>query len=375
MTLRASVLPLALMTVLASLSCNRSGRTFRLGGVGPATGEAASFGLSYRKGMAMAVEEWNLRGGVLGRKIILYFEDDQDDPVEGAAAFARLIHRDKVAAVVGSGTSRVSLAGAPICQEARVPMITPTSTHPKVTEAGDHIFRACFLDAFQATAAARFAVEHLKARKAACLFDLDNEYPSGLAEVFRRRFLAMGGQVTAFEGHGSGATDFKVQLARIIATRPDLIYLPDYYRDVALAVKQARELGFRGPLAGGDGWDSPRLPLLCGPAVEGCCFTAHFAKDDPRPIAQGFVKRFRYKYGEDPDSHACLAYDAAWLVLDAARRAGSADRRAIRDALQASDVEVVSGRIRFDSRRDPIKDAVILEVKNGNFVYRSSIHP
>jgi branched-chain amino acid transport system substrate-binding protein len=375
MKFRALTLSLALIAAGGSGSCDRSGKTFHLGGVGPATGEAASFGISYRKGMEMAVEEWNARGGVMDQKIKLHFADDKGDPAEGATAFTMLIRKDRVSAIVGSGPSKVSLAGAPICQAARVPMISPTSTHPKVTEVGDHIFRACFLDSFQGTVGARFAVEDLKAGKAACLFDLGNDYTVGLAQYFKAKFIALGGEITAFEGHATGTPDFKVQLTKIIATRPDVIYLPDFYQDVALIARQARELGYRGPLVGGDGWDSPKLTELGGPAIEGCFFTAHYAKDDPRPVIQEFVKRFRLKHGGDPDSHACLAYDATYLVLDAVRRAKSTEGPAIRDALQATDTEVVSGRIKFDSNRNPIKDAVVLQVRNGNFVFRSLVHP
>lgn len=375
MNFRALTLSLALIAAGGSVSCDRGAKTFHLGGVGPITGEAASFGLSYRKGMDMAVEEWNARGGVLGQQVKLHFADDKGDPAEGATAFTMLIRKDRVSAIVGSGPSKVSLAGAPICQTARVPMISPTSTHPKVTEAGDHIFRACFLDSFQGTVGARFAAEDLRARKAACLFDLGNDYTVGLAQCFKAKFLALGGEITAFEGHASGTPDFKVQLTKILATRPDVIYLPDFYQDAALVVRQARELGYRGPLVGGDGWDSPKLAELGGPAIEGCFFTTHYAKDDPRPIIQDFVKKFRYKFGADPDGHACLAYDATCLVLDAVRRAGSKEGRAVRDALQATDTEVVSGRIRFDAGRNPIKDAVVLQVRNGNYVFRSSVHP
>ena len=282
---------------------------------------------------------------------------------------------DKVSAVVGTVMSKCSLAGAPICQSAKVPMISPTSTNPKVTLVGDYIFRACFIDPFQGTVGAKFSIEELKAKKAACLFDVGNDYTKGLAEFFKAKFTAMGGEVTGFEGHATGTTDFKAQLTKILATKPEVLYVSDYYNDVALIAKQARELGFKGPLVGGDGWDSPKLCEVGGAAVEGCFFTNHYAADDTRPIIQEFVKKYKDKYNANPDALACLAYDATYLVLDAVKRAGKVDGPAIKDALKATDMAVVSGQVKFDGDRNPIKSAVVIEIKGGKFVYRSTVNP
>jgi branched-chain amino acid transport system substrate-binding protein len=368
-------LSLALLATGLLCSCETDGKAFHLGGVGPRTGEAATYGISYHRAMQMAVAEWNARGGVLGQPIKLHFADDKGDPAEGASVFTMLIRKDRVSAIVGSAMSKVSLVGAPICQSARVPMVTPSSTHPQVTEVGDHIFRTCFLDSFQGEVGARFAVQEFQARRAACLFDVGNDYTVELAEWFRKTFQALGGTVTAFEGHASGNPDFMPQLTKILTTRPDVIYLPDFYNDVAIIARQARDLGYRGPLLGGDGWDSPHLVQVGGTAVEGSYFTTHFAKDDPRPVAQEFVKKYLARFGEIPDSHACLAYDATCLVLDSVRRANSRDGQAIRKALAAADVEGVAGRIRFDQRRNPIKNATVLQVKDALVVYHSTIQP
>jgi branched-chain amino acid transport system substrate-binding protein len=375
MKIHAPILALAMVAISSSVSCDKNGNTFRLGGVAPATGEAATFGFSDHMAMNLAVDEWNEKGGVLGKKIRLFFADDKGDPAEGATVFTKLIEQNKVSAIVGAAMTKVSLAGAPICQAAGIPMISPTSTSPKVTEVGDHIFRACFIDPFQGTIGAKFAFEALKARKAACLFDVGNDYTKGLSECFVARFTAMGGQITGFEGHATGTPDFKVQLTKIIRTMPDVIYAPDFYNDASLIARQARELGFKGPLLGGDGWDSAKLVEVGGSAVDGCFFTAHHAKDDPRPLIQDFVKKYRYRYNVDPDGHACLAYDATHLMLDAVNRAGSSDGKAIRDALQATDLEVVSGHVRFDSNRNPMKPAAMLEVKEGKFIYRATVQP
>jgi len=357
------------------LACDKGSKTFNLGGVGPVTGEAATFGVSTKNGIELAVSEWNAKGGVLDKQIKLSFADDKGDPAEGATVYTKLIEQDKVSAVVGTVMSKVSLAGAPICQNAKIPMISPTSTNPKVTQVGDYIFRACFIDPFQGTVGAKFAFDELKAKKAACLFDVGNDYTKGLSEFFKAKFTALGGQVTGFEGHASGTTDFKAQLTKILATKPDVLYVSDYYNDAALIAKQARELGFKGPMIGGDGWDSPKLVEVGGAAVEGCFFTNHYAKDDTRPVVQDFVKKYKGKYNEDPDALACLAYDATNLMLDAVKRAGKTDGAAIKDALKATDMSLVSGQVKFDDDRNPVKSAVIIEIKGGKQVYRASVNP
>lgn len=375
MKFNVSSTALAVLTAVSFASCERRGETFHIGGVAPVTGEAATFGLSAQNAMKLATDEWNAEGGILGKKIRLFFGDDKGDPAEGATVFTKLIEQDKVSAIVGAAQTKVSLAGAPICQAAGIPMISPTATHPKVTGVGDLIFRACFIDSFQGTSGARFAVQELKAKKAACLFEAGNDYTRGLADYFAAEFRALGGAVTGFEGHASGTLDFKVQLAKILPTRPDLIYVPDYYSDSALIAKQARELGFKGPLLGSDGWDSPQLVAIGGGAVNGCFFTAYYTKDDPRPSIQAFVKKYRGKYHVDPDGEACLAYDATQIMLDAVRRAGSSDGKAIRDALMATDMEVVSSHVRFDQKRNPIKPATILEIRDGKSCFRATVNP
>lgn len=348
----------------------------KIGGIGPVTGEAATFGVSTKNGMTMAVEEWNAKGGVFNnRKVKLIFEDDKGDPAEGATVYTKLIQQDGVVAIVGTVMSKVSLAGAPICQAAGIPMISPTSTNEKVTLVGDYIFRACFIDPFQGTVGANFAYQDLKARNAAAIFDLGNDYTKGLAENFKKQFEKLGGKVVAFEGHPSGATDFKAQLTKILQAKPDVIYIPDYYNDVGLIAKQVRELGFKGPLIGGDGWDSPELVKIGGTAVENGFFTNHYSSEDKRPIVQDFVKKYKAKFGAEPDALAALGYDAMYIMLDAIARAKSTKGADIRDALKKTDINVVSGRVKFDENRNPIKSAVIIEIKGGKQVYRTTVNP
>jgi branched-chain amino acid transport system substrate-binding protein len=346
-----------------------------VGAVGPVTGAAATFGISTKNGDQLAVDEWNAKGGVLGKQVKMVFADDKGDPAEGATAYTKLIQQDKVCAIVGTAMSKVALAGAPICQAAKIPMVATTATNPKVTAVGDYIFRACFIDPFQGTVGANFAYNNLKARKAALIYDLGNDYTKGLAEFFKTQFIKLGGKIVADEGHDTGITDFKAQLTRIVQAKPDIIYNPDYYNDVALIAKQARELGFKGPLMGGDGWDSPDLVKIGGSAVEGCYFTNHYSKDDPRPIVQDFIKRYQAKFNAVPDAFAVLAYDAMNITLNAIKTAGSTKGPAIRDALAATDLDCVTGHIKFDADRNPIKSAVIIEIKNGQQQFVTTVAP
>lgn len=346
-----------------------------IGLIVPLTGEAATYGVSTKQGAELAAAEINTGGGLLGKQIAFKIADDKGDPTEGAAAYTRLIDQDKVAAIIGAVMSKVSLAGAPICQSRGVPMITSSSTNPKVTEVGDYIFRACFIDPFQGTVGATFAFNDLKVKKAACIFDVGNDYTKGLSEFFRDRFSRLGGRIVGFEAHPTGATDFNAQLTKMIAAQPELIYISDYYNDVGLIAKQARDLGFKGYLLGGDGWDSPDLVGIGGTSVEGGYFTNHFSKDDKRPEVKDFVAAYTAKFGAAPDALGALGYDASNILFDAIKRAGSIDRAAIRDALKTTSFNTVSGKITFDADRNPIKSAVIIKVKNGQQAYQATVRP
>ncbi len=368
---------IALGLGIGMAACSSGPKEIVIGGVGPVTGEAATFGVSTKNAYEMAIAEWNANKGINGKQLKLVFADDKGDPTEGATVYTKLIQQDKVVAIVGTVMSKVSLAGAPICQSSGIPMISPTSTNPKVTEVGDFIFRACFIDPFQGTVGAQFAFNDLGAKKAAALFDSGNDYAKGLSEFFKAKFEELGGagSVVAFEGHASGTTDFKAQLTKILAAKPDVLYVSDYYQDVALIAKQARELGFKGPMVGGDGWDSPDLVKIGGAAVENGFFTNHYSAEDTRPIVQDFVKKYTAKYGAAPDALATLGYDAMTLMLDAIKRAGKTDGKSIRDALKAADLAVVSGQVKFDASRNPVKSAVIIEIKDGKQVYKTTVNP
>ena len=230
-------LGLAVSAILPFVGCDKN-KEVVIGGVAPLTGEAATFGVSTKNGYDLAVAEWNAKGGVLGKQVKLVFADDKGDPAEGATVYTKLIEQDKACAIVGTVMSKVSLAGAPICQAAKIPMIATASTNPKVTGVGNFVFRACFIDPFQGTVGAKFAFDDLKAKKAACLFDVGNDYTKGLSEFFKTKFTALGGEIVGFEGHATGTSDFKAQLTKVLAAKPDVLYVSDYYSDVAIIANE-----------------------------------------------------------------------------------------------------------------------------------------
>jgi len=273
--------------------------------------------------------------------------------------------------------SKNSLAIAPICQSKGVVMISPASTNPEVTKKGDYIFRVCFLDSFQGIVMARYAYNDLKLAKAAVLYDNANDYNKGLAQFFEEEYKRLGGEIVASEAFTDEekTVDFKAQLTTIKAAKPEFLYLPNYYAASALIMKQARELGLDVPAGGGDGWDSPKLVEIGGKAVEGGAFSNHFSKDDPSPEVQGFVKKYRDKYGKDPDALASLAYDAAHVLISAIEKARSLKGSDIRDALKATQLKGTTGNISFDQDRNPIKSAVILQIKDGRQQYITTVNP
>ncbi|HHV79675.1 MAG TPA: ABC transporter substrate-binding protein [Firmicutes bacterium] len=337
-----------------------------IGVITPITGDVATFGESTRNAVLLLAEQWNAKGGLLGKKIVVKVEDDRNQPQDSAAAAQKLITQDKVVGIVGSVASKCTLAAAPIAQENKIPLISGTSTNEKVTQVGDYIFRACFIDPFQGAVMARFAFNNLKAKTAACLFDVTNDYPKGLAEEFKKEFEKLGGKVVEYQTYNYGDQDFKPQLTKIKTKNPDVLFLSDYYNTVGLIAKQARELGIKSVFLGGDGWDSPDLVKIGGKAVEGGYFSNHYSPESTAPEAVEFLKAYKAKYNKDPDALAALGYDAALLLFDAIKRAGSTEGAKIRDALAATkDFKAVSGTITFDANRNPIKDAAIITIKDG----------
>jgi branched-chain amino acid transport system substrate-binding protein len=346
----------------------------RVGHVASLTGDTATFGQSTERGMRMALEEINAKGGALGRPLELLSEDDRSVTEEARTAAQKLLQRDRVVALLGEIASSRSLAAAPEAQRAKVPMISPGSTNPKVTEVGDYIFRACFIDPFQGTVMARFAAEELKVKKVAILFDFKQDYSVGLADYFRDTFKKMGGEIVADERYTSGDIEFRAQLTTIRAAKPEAIFVPGYYTELGLIAKQARELGIDVPLLGGDGWDSEKTLEIGGQAVEGYYFSTHYAADSDSPKVRDFVARYKQKYSETPDAMAALGYDTAGILADALTRAGDTDGAKLRDAIAGTkDYDGVTGKISIDAARNARKDAVVLKIEGGKFKFYRSV--
>jgi branched-chain amino acid transport system substrate-binding protein len=352
-----------------------------VGAVGSMTGSEATFGISSDRGIKLAVQEANAAGGVKARKLEVHSEDDQSKPEEAATAATRLIASDHIIALLGEVASTISLRMAPKAQAAKVPMITPSSTNPKVTQVGDYIFRACFIDTFQGYVMAKFATGDLKVKKVGVLKDVRSDYSVGLAQSFSENLVSMGGTVVANESYSKGDVDFKAQLTNLKAAAPQAIFIPGYYTDVGLIARQARDVGLTIPLLGGDGWESDKLYDIGKEALDGSYFSNHYAADDPNPIIQGRIKRFvesyQKVYGSVPDSLAAQAYDAAGMLIDAMKRATEISGPAIRDALAATKgYPAVTGDITMDANRNPVKSAVVVKVApGGKFQYVTRVAP
>jgi len=350
--------------------------TILLGEVGSLSGSEASFGISTRNGIELALNDVNAAGGVKGKKLAVRVYDDQGKPEEAANAVTRLINQDKVVAILGEVASTNSLAMAPKAQEAKIPMVTPSSTNPKVTEVGDYIFRVCFIDPFQGLVMAKFATENLKLKNVAVLKDNKSDYSLGLSQVFIESFGKLGGKIVGEEAYSKGDTDFRAQLTSIKGKKPDAIYVPGYYTDVGVIARQAKEMGLNVPLLGGDGWESEKLFELGGKAIEGSYFSNHYSSEDPSPRVKKFIADYQKAYNAAPDSLAALGYDAAMVVVEALKRAPDTSGPALRDELaKTKGHEGIAGTITLDEKRNPVKPAVVLKVSEGKASYVATVNP
>lgn len=330
------------------------------------TGPQATFGISTDNAIKLAIKEQNAKGGVKGRKIELVTIDDAGKQSEAATAVTRLINDHKAVAVLGEVASSLSLAGGPIAQKSKVPMISPSSTNPDVTDVGDYIFRVCFLDDFQGWVDAKFAKENLKATKAAILYDQAQAYSSGLADYFEKSFKEMGGTIATRQAYTGGNLEISSQLQSIKSSGAEVVFLPGYYSDAGTIIRKAREAGITVPFLGGDGWDSEELPKIAGDAIDGNYFSNHYAPEEDRPEVKNFVEKYKKEYGATPDGLAALGYDAALVLFDAIERAPSLDGKALRDAIAATkDFTGVTGTFSIDENRNAQKSAVIVEYKGG----------
>ena len=358
----------AFMTTVAMSLCAQG--TVKIGWFGPETGDSALWGQAEKATVLMMAEDYNKAGGITvgGKKykveIVAY--DDKGDSVEAVNVVKRLISQDKVVAIVGAQGSGEAIPVAPLCNDGKVPLVSSTATNPKVTvqengKVNEFMFRACFIDPYQGKVAAAYAAKKLGKKKAAIFMTIDDPYSTGLAEFFKEGFEKSGGKVVAEVSYTSGEKDFRAPLTKIKASNPDIIFIPAYYNDVALAAKQARELGMKQILLGGDGWPSENLVQLAGNALEGCMFVNHLDFDGPE--AAPMRKEYKAKYGKNAELNSYMVHDALEMVVDAMKRAKSVDPVAIQKALTTTDIKLITGHIKIGPQHDPVgKDAWMIKI-------------
>lgn len=368
---------LALFLLMLMPSIAFSKEKVKIGLIAPLTGDVKTFGESSKNGFLIAIEEYSKKGKYSIEPIIV---DDKNDPTEGTNAALKLITQNKVLAFVGPLTSKVALPVSEIANSYKVPMISGTATNPKVTvnegKRKPYVFRACYIDPFQGTVAASFALKNLKAKSAAILYDIGNDYSKGLAEFFKAGFEKGKGTIVAYESYQKDDVDFSSLITKIATKKPDVIYIPDYYNKVALIAKQIREKGIKAPLLGGDGWDSPELLKIGGNAVVGSYFTNHYSPDRKDPVTEKFIKTYKSKHGVVPDALAALSYDATLILLNALDNAQKPDRELVKVQLEKTkDFKGSTGTISFDKNGDAVKSTVILKIEKDGYKYITTIAP
>ena len=355
----------------------------KIGMVYELTGNTASYGTSAANGAKLAFKAINAGGGVLGKPIQLVTADNKGEPSESANAMTKVITQDKVVAITGVTVSSCGIAASAVAEANKSPFVVAAAVNPKVTvdertkKVKDYTFRACFIDSFQGVVGVNFAVNSLKAKNVAIMTDNASDYSKGLVGIFREEFVKKGGKIVAEEAYLQKDQDYKPILTKIKAQNPDLIYIPGYYEDVGKVIKQARELGLNMPILGGDAWDSPVLVELAGPGpLNNTFFTNFYSVEDKNPTSNKFVEAYKKEYGAIPDSMAAMGYDAANLLVDAIKRAGSVEAVKVRDALAGTKkFNSVSGEMSLNETHDAVRGVVIIEMKNGKQVYRETIRP
>lgn len=385
--MKISHLAAAILAVAALAGCGDNTPSVKIGLNTELTGDVPAVGASSKNAAELFVSQINAAGGVkVGDQTLpikLVIGDNGNKADQAAAVAQRLITQDNVLAMIGPDSSVCAIPAADIAEAAKCAMISPWSTNPKTTldpntgKPKEYVFRACFIDTFQAGVLAKFVLNNLKAKTAAVLYDSTSEAPNGQATLFKETFEKNGGKIVGFESYSTGDKDFSAQLTKIKATNPEVIFLPAYYTDVPLIAQQARSLGITAQFVGSDAWSSPELIKLGGADIEGSYFCNHYSTQIATPIAQKFMTDYQAKYGQAPDDVAALTYDAFGLLIQAVKDAGKLDRQAVRDALaKIPKYDGVTGTMQFvPGSGDPIKSAVILQIKGGKFVWVANAQP
>jgi branched-chain amino acid transport system substrate-binding protein len=360
------------------ICCKKNDDSIKIGFIGPLSGDVAVYGVDCLNGARLALDEINDAGGVLGKQLTLISEDDEGNPEKTVNAYTLLTTRDKIRLLIGSLTSGCTIAITSKAQDQQVLMIAPAATNYNVTDAGDYIFRACFIDPFQGTVGGLFAVRDLGAKRAAVIFDNGNDYSVGLKDNFVKAFVENGGTLAGEEAYITGDKDFNAQITKIKSANPDVVYIPDYYSTVALIAKQLRAQGVNTPIVGADGWDG--LTENAGDEVLNGFYSNHYAADSDNPKVVRFVSSYTAKYNSAPTSFAALGYDSVFLMRDAIAKAGSSDAPAVKTALAATNDDYMTGHYTFDAHHDPVKSAVIVELvkgADGKLVtrYKTTVNP
>ncbi|MCB0307921.1 MAG: ABC transporter substrate-binding protein [Bdellovibrionales bacterium] len=366
-----------LLVCMASCTLFSKKQNLVVGYIDAFSGTRAMFGVSTRSGIQMAIDELNAQGGLRGQKIDLKIYDDEGIPQKAEKVAGQLLkEHPNVLAVLGASASSRSLLMAPIFQKQEIPMVTSSSTHPKVTAAGDYIFRVCFVDTFQGPVMAEFLIKSLKIKKAAILRDISTQYSLTLSEFFKKRFIRTGGEVVSDQTYQSGDVDFGSQLKALKKHRPQVVYVPGYYSDVGRIVLQARQEGIASMFVGGDGWDSPDLLNVVEDRLNGAYFTSHFSPDNEDPTYLLFKKNYVARYGRPPDAFSALGYDAAGVLIAGMKKTKTLSPSGIRDEIaKTKNYSGVTGKISLDKNRNAIKPVVILKIEDKKIKIVTSITP
>lgn len=368
---------LAGATMMMSCGANQSqeeSSTIKVGGMGPLTGSAAMYGITVDKGAKLAFEEINANGGVLGKKFEYISLDEKADPIEAVNAYNKLTD-EGVVAILGSVTSKPTLAVAELAAQDGIPMITPTGTQINITDAGPNIFRVCFTDPYQGSTLAKFSKDKLGAKTAAIMVNTSSDYSDGIANAFIKQAEKEGIKVVAKEGYSDGDKDFKAQLTKINSENPDILVVPEYYELSALIATQAREIGIKSTFVGPDGWDgiTGALDSSSYSVVDNSYFTNHYSTEDSNEKVQSFLKKYREKYNEEPTAFSALAYDTVYVLKNAIDKAGTTDKAELTKAIKASDMDGVTGHLTFDENNNPIKAVTIIKVQDGKYIFDSVV--
>jgi branched-chain amino acid transport system substrate-binding protein len=369
---------IALFTLIFFIGCSKEDTSvIKIGGIFPLSGDVAVYGVEAKNGIELAILEINAKGGVNGKQLVLISEDDEGSPEKTVNAFKKLTSKDKVKIVIGSLTSGCTAAITTLAQNQKILLIAPAATMESITDAGNYVFRACFIDPFQGTVGGKFAAESLDSKRAAVLYDTDNDYSVGLYENFKKSFVANGGSMVAEESYTTGDVDFNAQITKIKSANPDVVYLPDYYATVSLIAKQLRAQDIHTPIVGADGWGG--LVDNAGDEVLNGFYSDHYAADSTDDIVVSFVNAYKDRYKSTPVSFAALGYDCVYILKDAMERAGSEEASIVRNEVEKTNGAYVTGQLTFDAKRNPIKSAVMMEIVKQDSVltpvYKATVNP